>query len=226
MSNSHGYITRFGVLILATTFLPAIGAQEKQPEERVGARAPDRKDEIAKQQFSLVEQLARLEASLDAANSLINNLPAADSPTVGSKPATSADSEAVLKWPQFYALMAERFHDRRDNRGPFFFTKAALREVNTGDGKDSKETSNLIESNTAGRLPQTDEIDKVYREALDRATTELRNFPATNWKRGGRAGKPNKRRYGARLLFGKSASASWETNRCIAFSRMLQQLDW
>jgi len=48
-----------------------------------------------------------------------------------------------------------------------------LREVNTGDGNDSKETSNVIESPTADRPPQTDEIDKVYREALDRATTEL-----------------------------------------------------
>src|SRR5436189_222986 len=135
MSNSRGYITWFGVLILAATFLPAIGAQEKQPEEQVGAQAPGLKDEIAERQFSLVKQLARVEAALDAANSLIKNLAEADSPTVGSKPTISANSEKVLKWPQFYALVAERFHDRRDDRGQFFFTKAVLREVKTGDGK-------------------------------------------------------------------------------------------
>ena len=172
MSNPCRSIISFAVLILPASFFPAIGAQEKQPQERVGATAPGRKDEIAKQQFSLVEQLARVEASLDATNSLINNLPAADSPTVGSKPTTTVNSEQVLKWPQFYELVAERFHDRRNDRGQFFFTKAVLREVNPGDGRDSKETSNGIESPPADR-PQTDEIDKVYREALDRATTEL-----------------------------------------------------
>ena len=146
MSNPCRSIISFAVLILPASFFPAIGAQEKQPQERVGAQAPGRKDEIAKQPFSLVEQLARVEAALDAANSLIKNLAESDSPTVGSKPTTSANSESVLKWPQFYALVAVRFHDRRDDRGPFFFTKAVLREVNTGDGKDSKETSNGIES--------------------------------------------------------------------------------
>ena len=168
--------------------MPAMGIAQAQPTATKDVKASDHWDEIDERLYSLVEQLAKVEASLDAATSLIEkNTAGADSTASDAKAgekttahesaaASGRKSDAVSRWPQFYTELAAHFYFQPADREQFRYTAAALQNVVS---VGTKTTGNSPNSNkpAAVQPPRLDDLEKIYRDSKVLADAELKELP-------------------------------------------------